>query len=316
MKTKQAAVVVIVVVIIVALAVFAANKSSGVAGVAAVGRSGPSAEAEVAEAKSVKTVTAALKTLKPYIDASGDVEAAVNVAVYPDIGGKIVEYKVTLGDYVEKGQAIATIDPSKPGSVYALSQALSPIAGTVTSILAQLGETVSSSTSLAKVGIVDDLKVVVKLAERDSAKAAKGMTAKVSFEALPDESFSAYVSRVSPVLDPTSRTREIWLAFSSRNRRISSGMYAKVRLFTAPLVDALVIPAAALVLRNDETFVYVVSDKSGKASAEKRTVKAGTSVDSEVAILDGLSVGDKVVYEGQSGLADAVAVTVVNEAAK
>jgi len=238
------------------------------------------------------------------------------VAVYPDIGGKVVEYRVALGDHVEKGQAIATIDPSKPGSVYALSQAISPIAGTVTSILAQQGETVTSSSSLAKVGVVEDLKVVVRLAERDSARVARGMSAKIGFEALPGESFSASVSRVSPVLDPASRTREIWLASSSRDRRISAGMYAKVRLFTNPVLGQVVITSAAVKVRNGESFVFVVSNQADATTAEKRIVKTGTEVDGEVVVLSGLASGEKIVYEGQGGLSDGARIAVVNEAGK
>ncbi|HRY53543.1 MAG TPA: efflux RND transporter periplasmic adaptor subunit [Spirochaetia bacterium] len=315
MRTKKAAAIAVALIIVGGLALLALRRGGAPAKAEA---RGPAAAAPAAsEAKPVKVAAAAVGTLRPYIDASGDVEAVVNVDVFPDIGGKVVEYKVALGDRVEKGQAIALVDPSKPGSAYALSAVGSPISGTVTSILAQQGETVaSSSSSLAKVGQVDQLKVVVKLAERDSAKAAVGMSAQVSFEALPGESFAATVSRVSPVLDASSRTREIWLAFSAKDRRMSAGMYAKVRLYTDPVSGSLVIPAEAVTLRDGEPFVYVAASRGGERIAEKRAVKTGTAVDGKLAVLSGLAEGDSVVYEGQGNVSDGALVTVVGEAAR
>jgi len=244
------------------------------------------------------------------------VEASVNVAVYPDIGGRIVSYKVAIGDSVQKGQTLAVVDPSKPGSDYSMNPVVSPLTGTVTDILAQEGETVASGTSIAKVGIIDELKITVALPERDSARARKGMAAIVGFDAMPGESFKATVTRVSPVLDATSRTREITLGVSSRDERISSGMYAKVRLYTDPVQGAVVIPASAVMTRDGENFVFTVSSESGKSLAARRVVKTGVAVDSDIAILGGLSTGEAVVYEGQDGLSDGVVVTIVGEAAK
>lgn len=311
MKSKRAVAAAVIAVVAVIAAIILMGGRSGAAGKAL----GPAASAE-SEAKAVKVSASAIKTLVPYIDESGDVEANVDVAVYPDIGGRLVNFTVALGDSVEKGQTIARVDPSKPGSTYAISSVVSPIAGTVTSVATEQGETVTTSTAIATVGIIDDLKVVVNLPERDSAKARKGMTARISLEALPGESFTAVVSRVSPVLDATSRTREISLVFPKADGRISAGMYAKVRLYLSPVSGHLVVPSSALLSSNGEDYVYVVGDKEGKAVAEKRVVKAGASVDGEVVVLDGLSAGDKVVYEGQDSLSERAAVSVLGEAVK
>lgn len=264
--------------------------------------------ARSAEAQAVKTLTAAVRTLKPYIDESGDVEANVDVTVYPDIGGKLVNYLVALGDSVTKGQTIARVDPSKPGSNYAISEVAAPITGTITSVETEQGETVTTSSPIARVGLIHDLKIVVLLPERDSARVKTGMKASIALEAFPDESFEAVVSRVSPVLDATSRTREINLAFTKMDERISAGMYAEVRLYTNPIAGRVVIPAAAMVTRNSESFVYIVTEKAGAPVAQKRVIKSGSTVDEDMAVLDGLSAGELVVYEGQDRLTDGAAV--------
>jgi multidrug efflux pump subunit AcrA (membrane-fusion protein) len=276
----------------------------------------PDIGASTANAKSVRAKAAEIKTLRPYLDQGGDVNASVTVSVYPEIGGKLTDLAVEVGDSVSKGSRIASIDPSKPGSSYALSEVPAPIAGTVTAVLVNAGETVSSNTAIAKIGDIDDLEISVALPERDSAKVKKGMKARISLEALPGESLAATVVRVSPVLDSTSRTREVTVKLDSKDDRVAAGMYASVRIFTAPLADRVVIPSVAVVTRDEETFVYIVADESGKKVARKRTVAVGTSVDAEIEVKEGLSAGDLVVYEGQDLLSDGAEVTVIGEQTK
>jgi multidrug efflux pump subunit AcrA (membrane-fusion protein) len=326
MKQKKIITVIVVVIIVAAFVLYAVNSAQKIAtsgstetgkpaAAMSPGRGKPDANAQDS-ITTVRAKTAAIQTLKPYIDESGDVRANVNVSVYPDIGGKLVSFTVAIGDSVEKGQTIARVDPSKPGSNYAISPVAAPITGTVTAIDVDQGSTVSTATAIASVGIIDDLKIVINLPERDSAKVTKGMTAIVTFEALPDETFGAVVTRVSPVLDETSRSREITLGFTNHDTRISAGMYAKVRLYTTPLAGKVVVPTSAIVTQNSKTAIYVVMDKEGKTVAEKHAVETGTDVDGYIIVKEGVSVGDKVVYEGQNGLSDGDVVSVLSEESK
>jgi membrane fusion protein (multidrug efflux system) len=303
MKRKGIIVIAAVVAVAIGFAVFAGKGPAK--GTAPAGAPpGFGAAPEEKGAKSVRVAAAELKTLRPYLDQSGDVEASVEVAVYPDIGGKLVDLSVALGDSVEKGQTIASIDPSKPGASYSISPVTSPISGNVTSIPVDPGATVTTSTAIVKIGVIDDLKIVVNLPERDSAKVKTGMSATVSLAALPGESLRATVSRVSPVLDATSRTREVTLKFLSRDGRVASGMYASVRISISPLADRVVIPTAAVITRSDETYVFTVTSSDGGTVAKKTVVKVGTDVDGEVEAISGLKAGDKVVVEGQDQLSE------------
>lgn len=306
MKKKGAiamAVVAVAAICLVALAGKAPGKGNAAGGPVAASPEGgrPSdAASQGSELKTVRTVAAKTKTLRPYIDQGGDVEAAIDIAVYPDIGGRLVDIGVALGDSVEKGQAIASVDPSKPGSNYAISPVTAPISGTVTSVPADPGETVTTQTAIIKVGSIDELKIVVNLPERDSAKVRTGMSASIGLTALPGETLKATVFRVSPVLDPASRTREVTLKYLSNDERVAAGMYASARIFISPLADRIVIPEGAVVARNDETYVFTVAG----AVAKKTAVKTGAEVDGEVEVVFGLGSGDRVVVEGQDRLSD------------
>ncbi|MBR6913346.1 MAG: efflux RND transporter periplasmic adaptor subunit, partial [Treponema sp.] len=94
----------------------------------------------------VKSQNVERKNLQEYLRLNGTVKAENTISVYPDIGGKLTRVPVTLGTYVKKGQLIAEVDPSSPGSYYSASPVYSPLSGYITSLPLTTGTTVSTST--------------------------------------------------------------------------------------------------------------------------------------------------------------------------
>ena len=83
-------------------------------------------------------------------------------------------------------------------------------------------------------------------------------------------------------------------------------MFARVRLLTRDLQEALVVPEQAIVPQGEEWFVYRVVD--GKAQRAK--VDIGQRRDGKAEILKGLQDGDVVVTAGQLKLREGVPVQV------
>ncbi len=249
----------------------------------------------------VSTVAAKTADMSDYLEMNGDVEADNTVSVYPEIGGKLARLRVELGSAVQKGDLIAEIDPSKPGERYALSPVYSPITGTVTSRPLKAGATVTTGTAVAQIGDVDHLQVVAKVSERDVAVLGKGLKATVTFEAYPGAEFPATVFRVSPLVDATSRTKEIYLSFDRHDPRVNSGMFAKVKLYTTLYKDAVVVPEGAIVQSYDKTFVYVVNDDD---TVTKREILRGITVDGMSRVVQGLEPGETIAHQGVTVLSD------------
>ena len=210
---------------------------------------------------SVKVAVAKRTTLQSYLDVNGDVTTETTVSVYPDIGGRLVDLRVALGDRVGKDEVIAQVDPSKPGASYALASVRAPIAGTITDISAPAGSTVTTGTPIARVGILDAVEIIVQIRERDVGDVLPGLRARAQFEAFPGESFALSVFRVSPVLDASSRTREVVLRFNAPDGRILPGMFARVRLYTRAHANRVTVPVGALVERYGDYFAYVAVEK-------------------------------------------------------
>ena len=250
---------------------------------------------------SVKTQVLEETTLHGYISTNGEIESENSVNVFPDASGKVMETNVMLGSPVRRGDIIAYVDPSAPGQYYKKSPVYAPISGSVISTPLKNGTTVSTSTAIAIIGDISNLQVSADIPERYVSVLKKGLKADITVEAYPDVVFKATVTRVSPVVDTTSRTKEVILHFDEKDERINAGMFGKVKLFTEDYTGAVVMPSDSLVQNGDDYFAYVVNDD---ATVSKRKVTRGKSVDGVVQILDGVSAGERVVVQGQTSLGD------------
>ena len=250
---------------------------------------------------SVKTQILEKTVLHGYISTNGEIESQNSVNVFPDVSGKVMETNVMLGSPVKRGDIIAYIDPSAPGQYYKKSPVYAPIAGSVISTPLKNGTTVSTNTTIAIIGDISNLQVNANIPERYVAVLKTGLKADISVEAYPDAIFKATVTRVSPVVDTVSRTKEVILHFDEHDERINAGMFGKVKLFTEDYTGAVVMPKDSLVQNGDSYFAYVVNEDS---TVSKREVTLGNSVDGIVQILTGVSEGEKVVVQGQTSLGD------------
>ncbi len=250
---------------------------------------------------SVKTQILEDTTLHGYVATNGEIESQNSVNVFPDVAGKVMETNVMLGSSVKRGDIIAYVDPSAPGQYYKKSPVYAPISGSIISTPLKNGTTVSTSTAIAIIGDITNLQVNADIPERYVAVLKTGLKADITVEAYPDTIFKATVTRVSPVVDSTSRTKEVILHFDQQDERINAGMFGKVKLYTEDYTGAVTMPSDSLVQNGDSYFAYVVNEDS---TVSKREVTLGKSVDGVVQILTGVKAGEKVVVQGQTTLGD------------
>lgn len=273
------------------------------------GGQGGRGEGRGGSAVSVRTEKVKLTTLTEYVETNGDISAVNSVAVYPSMGGKVASAAVSLGDNVVRNQLVMRIDPSEPGSYYALSPIFAPISGTVISTPLKIGTKVTTSTAVLTIGDISRLEMTAYIAERDVAMMKTGLKADVSLEAWPGEVFTATVTKVSPVVDAVTRTKEVKLAFDKINEKINAGMFGQVKLYTRVHPDIVAVPQDAVVNKGDYDAVFVVQGDT----AVSHEVVTGVTVDSMVEIVSGITAGDEVVVDGGRSLSDGSKVLAVGK---
>jgi len=273
------------------------------------GSSGRSRSAAV-----VQVITVAADTIQNSVVINGDVLVRNQVPIFPTVGGKLEEVRISIGDRVRVGDVVAMIDPARPGESFSHSPVVSTISGTVLQAPYSVGDTVSTQSALYVVGDLSILRVETFVPERFVSSIRLGLGADVTLEAIPGETFYAQVDEVSPVLDPASRTMRIRLRFvNSQGRavtdpRIRAGMFATISLVTRTRANVPVIPRTSAINTYGSWVVFIVDENN---IARRRVLELGIENERFFEVISGVSLGDRVVTAGQNFLTDGDPVRIV-----
>jgi multidrug efflux pump subunit AcrA (membrane-fusion protein) len=277
---------------------------------------GPAAPQE-APVFAVNTIAAVQGQIRDYLALSGDIVAGSSVDVYSDVAGKVSRLRVAVGDRVTRNQAVAEVDPSRPGMDYVASVVRAPIAGTVTSLPAQLGMTVSQAVPLARIAGGSALEIKLYVAERFISKMARGLPCEIMLDAWPGEVFRGSVSEVAPVVDPGSRTMEVRVNVDNQGSRLKAGMFAKVRIITERKEGIVKIPSSAMIQRFGEDYVFTAEQDLEDPSvlvARKKVIVPGIIVDGVLEVTQGLRPDEDVIIKGHTLLEDGARINVIERA--
>lgn len=108
-------------------------------------------------------------------------------------------------------------------------------------------------------------------------------------------------------IDADTGTLRLRALFDNTDDGLFPNQFVNLRLRLGN-ADALSIPDAAVQFGNDGTYVYVIGDDD---TASVRAVVLGAASGDRVAVIDGLSAGERVVLEGIDRLRDGARVEVV-----
>ncbi|HCF27216.1 MAG TPA: efflux transporter periplasmic adaptor subunit, partial [Cyanobacteria bacterium UBA11049] len=121
----------------------------------------------------------------------------------------------------------------------------SPIAGVVTQRLTEAGNLVQPNGEVLRIGDFGRIQVNVEVSELELADIQLGQSVTVRLDAFPSQTFKGQVSRISPTADPTARLVPIEVIIPNADRRIGSGLLARVR-FGDGADRQVVVPESAI----------------------------------------------------------------------
>jgi RND family efflux transporter MFP subunit len=176
----------------------------------------------------------------------------------------------------------------------------SPVDGFVGRRYMDPGAWVSSNTPVVSLVDIRSVRLEASLVERDLRRVSVGMPARVEVDAFPGETFQGQVARVSPVLDPATRTAAMEIEVPNPGFRLKPGMYARVQFTVERRADALVVPRNALVDLEGRRGVFVAENDT----AHFRVVAIGLQDQQKVEVLEGIQPGEQVVTAGAAALRD------------
>jgi multidrug efflux pump subunit AcrA (membrane-fusion protein) len=279
-------------------------------------RVSPEAQAPVVPVFAVNTIQAAEGKIMDYLPLSGDIISSSTVDTYSDAAGKITRLYVSVGSRVNRGEAVAAVDPSRPGMEFMANIVRAPVGGIVVALPAQLGMTVSQVVPIARIAGGTGLELRLYVAERFISRIRLNQPCEIFLDAWPGEVFRGSVSEVSPTLDTASRTMEIKVNVDNPGSKLKAGMFAKVRVITEQKDNVVKIPITAMVNRFGEQYVFII-DNSDPAEpvAKKRIITAGIQIDGVLEVTRGLLPSDEIVIRGQTLLEDGSRVNIIERIA-
>jgi multidrug efflux pump subunit AcrA (membrane-fusion protein) len=122
--------------------------------------------------------------------------------------------------------------------------------------------------------------------------------------------FEATLQSVGRVAGDANGTYEIELWMDDSEGSMRDGLVARIELPDSDRAPSLLAPRAALLRRDGHPEVFVVIEENGVRVVRSRRIRTGRSQGDRVEILEGLAVGDEVVWDGHFALEDGVAVVV------
>lgn len=164
------------------------------------------------------------------------------------------------------------------------------------------GNLVRANDTTPMVTITESMPIYVTFSvpEQDLQRIRQAASSNLKAEVIipGDESNPANgrLSLVDNTVDVATGTVRLKATFENSDGRLYPGQYVNVVLTLGTQNEAIVVPAQAVQIGQDKSFVYVVK---ADMTVEVRNVTTGVTLNNMTVIADGLKPGEQVVTDGQ-----------------
>ncbi|MET0519439.1 MAG: efflux RND transporter periplasmic adaptor subunit [Burkholderiaceae bacterium] len=182
-------------------------------------------------------------------------------------------------------------------------------AGLVNVVAGSLVQANSSALPLVTIAQIDPIAISFNVPETELApllaatRAAATGTAGAKAEPLEAEVVGSKgvrgkVTFVDNGVDTTTGTIHVRADFDNEKQLLWPGQFVRVRMTLRTLKDAVVVPQAAIIQRGTERSLYIVgADQTAQLKKVQLRYAFG-----ELAVVEGIAAGDKVVLDGKQNL--------------
>lgn len=216
-----------------------------------------------------------------------------------------VEHAQTQVETAEKEMELAQKELEK-------TLLLAPIDGVMGTLEVDVGEYVTSQTTVASLMDIDSVFVELGIIERDIERIRLGQRVKVSVDSLPNTPFEGRIDNLAPLIEGKSRTLTAKVKVENVQGQLLPGMFARAEISVFEKPDALVVPTSALRdMDEDGKFESVFVADADRVALKAVTLGYLTTDYAE--ITDGLAEGQAVVTEARGTLKEGSKISLLEE---
>lgn len=218
----------------------------------------------------------------------------------------VVQAQIELTE-AQRGQAQAELNELQIR--LAQTKIYAPISGHVAKRHIDQGAIVSPSTPVITLMNLSTMVTQAAVPEQEVGRLRVGNQARIEVDAFRETTYTGRVARISPVLDPATRTATVEVEIPNKDLGLRAEMFARVHLDLGALRDAVLIPREGLVYRGTQPGVFLIE----RNRSVFRAIETGQTLGGDVEILSGLAPGTTIVLRGASMLREGDEVRVTEQ---
>ena len=180
---------------------------------------------------------------------------------------------------------------------------VAPVGGIIGIKLIGAGETAIPSQAVVSILDISTVKVKVAIPEAEVGAINAHTPTSIQVEAI-NKKYQGSLIEKGVQADALTHTYDIRIHVANSDRKLLPGMVASVRFISdgSQAIGSKMIPVTAIQKKTDGSlFVWTVGKDS---TAHRTTVTMGQTQGNYVNIIDGLSIGDRIVTEGYQKLSE------------
>jgi RND family efflux transporter MFP subunit len=186
------------------------------------------------------------------------------------------------------------------------SKIICPLSGIVISKNVEIGTYLNTGNPVATIVNIDRLKVKVYVPELEAFKLKEGDEVELTTEVYPGTVFNGKITTINAKADDAHSYLVEITVNNNKSHPLRAGLFARVFFKTLESLTATVIPRSALIGSIKDAKVFVIENNV----ARLRNIIVGSEYGNKMEVVEGLSVGETIVVNGQVNLRDSVAVTI------
>ncbi len=174
-----------------------------------------------------------------------------------------------------------------------------PIKGQLTSLKAEIGESISPGENLGQIDAVDSFKVRAEIDEHYIARINVGQKGEFTF---PGKTYKLVIKTVFPEVK-NGRFQVDMIFTGQAPKDLRRGQTLHIKLELGELTESITIPRGGFYQTTGGQWIFIL-DKSGEF-AVKRKIKLGRQNTQVFEVLEGLKKGEKVITSSYDNFGDA-----------
>ena len=193
-----------------------------------------------------------------------------------------------------------------------------PFDGVVTARETDIGALINAGSGvgagngpeLFRVTDIHKMRIYVQVPQQLSANIQAGLTADLHLPQYPDKIFNAAVATTSSAINTSARTLLVELHADNADSLLQPGAYAQVDFALPRNPNIVRVPTSALIFREQGMQVATIGPGD---KIELKAVTLGRNLGTEVEVISGLSLADRVVNSPPDSLANGDSVRIASQ---